>query len=75
MEWNPISQLPMQPDASVTFESKSYLVTDGEIVAVGDFARGGGAQFGKQWAAWSMYGGIQPGYITHWAELPKPPAM
>ncbi|SDZ53693.1 MULTISPECIES: DUF551 domain-containing protein [Delftia] len=71
MNWQPVAKAPMEPDASVTFESNTYLVTDGHHVATCDFARGNGA--GKPWADWSMYGGIGAGLITHWMPLPAAP--
>lgn len=71
MNWQPVAKAPMEPDASVTFESNTYLVTDGHCVATCDFARGNGA--GKPWADWSMYGGIGAGRITHWMPLPAAP--
>jgi hypothetical protein len=71
MNWQPVAKAPMEPDASVTFEANTYLVTDGHSVATCDFARGNGA--GKPWADWSMYGGIGAGRITHWMPLPAAP--
>lgn len=71
MNWQPAAKAPMEPDASVTFESNTYLVTDGHRVATCDFARGNGA--GKPWADWSMYGGIPAGRISHWMPLPEAP--
>ena len=71
MNWQPVAKAPMEPDASVTFESNTYLVTDGHRVATCDFARGNGA--GQPWADWSMYGGIPAGCISHWMPLPAAP--
>lgn len=71
-EWISVNdRLPMEPDPTVTFESRAFIVTDGEQVGVCDFGRGTCI---KPWACWGDYGDIKPALITHWMPLPAPPS-
>jgi len=71
-EWIKCSErMPADPDASITFESVTYLVSDGGRVTAVDFERGHGC--GKPWAAWTNYGDMPRSDITHWQPLPAPP--
>lgn len=71
-EWIPVeNRLPMGAIEGVVFESYPYLVTDGSVIGITEFARGHGA--GRPWASWSMYGDISCSKITHWMPLPGLP--
>lgn len=73
MNWIPVSQPPAQADANIVFDSREYLVTDGERVEIADFQQG--SVMGKPWAEWGGYCGMSPASIKFWMPLPKPPAM
>lgn len=71
-EWVSVSErLPAEICDTLIYESVRCLVTDGQYVGVSAFDRGHGC--GKPWRAWSEYGDLKSGQITHWMKLPETP--
>lgn len=72
-EWIKCSdRYPLELSETVVFEVVDVLVTDGVLVRVCDFQRGGASQL-RPWRAWGKYGILDETGITHWMPLPEPP--